>query len=123
MTLADATAVVTAVRAVLTAQQAWQGTATELLAAADGTLALPGNARAMALATRGSPTRLAMDVAQLLVAPVGEHSQKPEEVRGRIQRLLPTSSYLLAGRPMGGLSMARGISAFYESRPPWERNG
>jgi len=48
MTLADATAVVTAVRAVLTAQQAWQGTATELLAAADGTLALPGNARAMA---------------------------------------------------------------------------
>jgi len=123
MTLADATAVVTAVRAVLTAQQAWQGTATELLAAADGTLALPGNARAMALATRGSPTRLAMDVAQLLVAPVGEHSQKPEEVRGRIQRLLPTSSYLLAGRPMGGLSMARGISAFCESRPPWERNG
>ena len=29
----DATAVVTAVRAVLTAQQAWQGTATELLRA------------------------------------------------------------------------------------------
>ena len=122
----DATSVVTAVRAVLTAQEVWQGTATELLhalAAADGTLALPDNARAMALATRGSPTRLAMDVAQLLVAPVGEHSQKPEEVRGRIQRLLPTSSYLLAGRPMGGLSMARGISAFCESRPPWERNG
>jgi hypothetical protein len=52
----DATAVVTAVRAVLTAQQAWQGTATELLdalAAADGTLALPGNARAMAAHLRG----------------------------------------------------------------------
>jgi hypothetical protein len=46
----DATAVVTAVRAVLTAQHTWQGTATELLhalAAADGTLALPGNARAI----------------------------------------------------------------------------
>ena len=52
----DATAVVTAVRAVLTAQQVWQGTATELLhalAAADGTLALPGNARAMAAHLRG----------------------------------------------------------------------
>src|SRR6516164_7069272 len=52
----DATAVVTAVRAVLTAQEAWQGTATELLhalAAADGTLALPGNARAMAAHLRG----------------------------------------------------------------------
>ena len=47
----DATAVVTAVRAVLTVQQAWRGTARELLhalAAADGMLALPGNARAMA---------------------------------------------------------------------------
>jgi len=52
----DATAVVTAVRAVLTTQLAWQGTATELLhalAAADGTLALPGNARAMAAHLRG----------------------------------------------------------------------
>src|SRR6516162_8945161 len=53
----DATAVVTAVRAVLTTQLAWQGTATELLhalAAADGTLALPGNARAMAAHLRGA---------------------------------------------------------------------
>jgi hypothetical protein len=52
----DATTVVTAVRAVLTTQLAWQGTATELLhalAAADGTLALPGNARAMAAHLRG----------------------------------------------------------------------
>jgi hypothetical protein len=52
----DATAVVTAVRAVLTTQLAWQGTATELLhalAAADGTLALPGNGRAMAAHLRG----------------------------------------------------------------------
>ena len=52
----DATAVVTAVRAVLTAQQAWQGTATELLRAlalADAAIALPGNARAMAAHLRG----------------------------------------------------------------------
>jgi hypothetical protein len=52
----DATAVVTAVRAVLNTQLAWQGTATELLhalAAADGTLAFPGNGRAMAAHLRG----------------------------------------------------------------------
>src|SRR6516162_8568441 len=52
----DATAVVTAVRAVLTAQQAWQGTATEplrALALADAAIALPGNARAMAAHLRG----------------------------------------------------------------------
>ena len=43
-----ATAVLAAVRAVLNTQLAWQGTATELLhalPAADGALALPGNAR------------------------------------------------------------------------------
>jgi hypothetical protein len=52
----DATAVVTAVRAVLDTQLAWQGTATELLhalASGDSTLALPGNARAMAAHLRG----------------------------------------------------------------------
>src|SRR5262245_48490086 len=49
MTRADATAVVTAVRAVLTARQAWQGTATELLRAlALADAVIPGNARAMA---------------------------------------------------------------------------
>jgi hypothetical protein len=53
----EATGVVTAVRAVLTTQLAWQGTATDLLhalAAADGTLALPGNARAMAAYLRSA---------------------------------------------------------------------
>jgi hypothetical protein len=52
----DATALVTAVRKALTTQLAWEGTATELLhalTAADGRLALPGNARAMAAHLRG----------------------------------------------------------------------
>ena len=40
------------------------------------------------LATRGSPRRLAMDVHQIIVAPVGEHSSKPGEARARIERLL-----------------------------------
>jgi N6-adenosine-specific RNA methylase IME4 len=40
------------------------------------------------LATRGSPQRIAKDVHQVVMEPVGEHSAKPQEVRRRIQRLL-----------------------------------
>ena len=40
------------------------------------------------LATKGSPLRLAEDVRQVIIAPVGEHSAKPEEMRVRIERLL-----------------------------------
>jgi hypothetical protein len=39
------------------------------------------------LATRGSPRRLASAVHQVVMAPVGEHSKKPEEVARRIERL------------------------------------
>jgi len=39
-------------------------------------------------ATRGSPQRLAMDVHQPIFAPVGKHSEKPDEVHKRIERLL-----------------------------------
>jgi N6-adenosine-specific RNA methylase IME4 len=45
------------------------------------------------LATKGSPMRLSADVHQVIVAPVGEHSAKPAEVRERIMRLL-TGPYL-----------------------------
>jgi ParB/RepB/Spo0J family partition protein len=40
------------------------------------------------LATRGNPQRLAQDVHQVILAPVGKHSEKPEEARRRIERLL-----------------------------------
>jgi N6-adenosine-specific RNA methylase IME4 len=40
------------------------------------------------LATRGAPLRLAQDVHQVVIAPVGAHSTKPEQVRNRIERLL-----------------------------------
>jgi N6-adenosine-specific RNA methylase IME4 len=40
------------------------------------------------LATKGAPLRLAQDIHQIVLAPVGEHSAKPEEVRARIERLL-----------------------------------
>ncbi len=40
------------------------------------------------LATRGKPKREAKDVRRLVIAPRREHSRKPEEVYGRIERLL-----------------------------------
>lgn len=40
------------------------------------------------LATRGHPKRINADVRQLIVAPVMEHSRKPDEIHGRIERLV-----------------------------------
>jgi len=40
------------------------------------------------LATRGNPTRIHADVRQLIVAPVMEHSRKPDEIHDRIERLV-----------------------------------
>jgi N6-adenosine-specific RNA methylase IME4 len=40
------------------------------------------------LATRGNPKRLYEDVRQLIVAPVMEHSRKPDEIYERIERLV-----------------------------------
>ncbi len=39
------------------------------------------------LATRGNPLRLAADVHQVIVAPVGKHSEKPDAAYARIERL------------------------------------
>jgi N6-adenosine-specific RNA methylase IME4 len=41
------------------------------------------------LATRGAPLRLAADVHQVIIAPVGAHSEKPDETYRRIERLFP----------------------------------
>jgi N6-adenosine-specific RNA methylase IME4 len=40
------------------------------------------------LATKGEPTRLNMDVREVVFAPRGRHSEKPDEVRRRIERLV-----------------------------------
>lgn len=40
------------------------------------------------LATRGHPQRMNADVRQLIVAPVMEHSRKPDEIHERIMRLV-----------------------------------
>jgi len=50
------------------------------------------------LATKGSPKRVAEDVHQVVLAPVGEHSAKPEEVRRKIERLFPGPYLELYGR-------------------------
>ncbi|MHB8627551.1 MAG: MT-A70 family methyltransferase [Aggregatilineales bacterium] len=47
------------------------------------------NAELCLLATRGSPKRQHADVRQLIVAPIREHSRKPDEQYSRIERLLP----------------------------------
>jgi N6-adenosine-specific RNA methylase IME4 len=47
------------------------------------------NTEVCLLATRGSPLRLAKDVHQVIIAPVGEHSEKPDEAYRRIERLYP----------------------------------
>jgi N6-adenosine-specific RNA methylase IME4 len=56
------------------------------------------NSELCLLATRGSPHRLVRDVHQVVLAPVGEHSAKPEEVRRRIERLLAGPYLELYGR-------------------------
>jgi N6-adenosine-specific RNA methylase IME4 len=50
------------------------------------------------IATKGSPLRLATDVHQVVMAPVGEHSAKPKEVRRRIERLFAGPYLELYGR-------------------------
>lgn len=47
------------------------------------------NAELCLLATRGAPQRISKDVHQVVMAPRGEHSAKPDEVASRIERLVP----------------------------------
>jgi N6-adenosine-specific RNA methylase IME4 len=47
------------------------------------------NIEPVLLAKRGAPQRLSKDVHQVVIAPVGEHSEKPDEVYRRIERLYP----------------------------------
>jgi N6-adenosine-specific RNA methylase IME4 len=67
------------------------------------------NSEICILATRGAPKRLATDVHQIIMAPVGEHSRKPDEARSRIEQLV--------GGPYLEL-FARG-----KARPGWDTWG
>jgi N6-adenosine-specific RNA methylase IME4 len=58
------------------------------------------NAEICFIATKGSPLRLNADVHQVIEAPVAAHSEKPEEVRRRIERLFPGPYLELYGRKL-----------------------
>jgi N6-adenosine-specific RNA methylase IME4 len=61
------------------------------------------NVEFVLLAKRGSPRRLSADVHEVIIAPVGEHSEKPDEVYSRIERLYPGPYLeLFARRPREG---------------------
>ena len=47
-----------------------------------------GNAELCLLATKGHPHRISKSVKQIVLAPRGRHSEKPDEVRERIVRLM-----------------------------------
>jgi N6-adenosine-specific RNA methylase IME4 len=55
------------------------------------------------LAIKGSPKRIADNIKQAIFAPVGRHSEKPEEVRRRIEQLV-AGPYLelFAHKPVDG---------------------
>ena len=56
------------------------------------------NAELCLLATRGNPKRLHMDVQQVIVSPVMEHSRKPGVVHERIERLVSGPYLEMFGR-------------------------
>ena len=47
-----------------------------------------GNTEACLIATKGKPQRISNSVSQLVVSPLRQHSQKPDEVRDRIVELM-----------------------------------
>jgi N6-adenosine-specific RNA methylase IME4 len=79
------------------------------------------NSEVCLLATRGSPCRLAEDVHQIVMTPVGEHSAKPEEVRRRIERLVPGPYLELFGRkPVAGWTVWGNEIARADFAPPYD---
>jgi len=62
------------------------------------------------LATRGKPKRLDKGVAQVIVSGIGEHSEKPEEMYNRVERLVDGPYLEMFHRPRNGL---------FPPRPNW----
>lgn len=56
------------------------------------------NVEVCLLATRGEPKRVAKDVHQVVMAPVGKHSEKPGEVAERVERLVDGPYLEMFGR-------------------------
>jgi len=72
------------------------------------------NSEACLLTTRGSPLRLSADVHQIVIAPVAEHSEKPDEVYRRIERLYPGPYLeLFARKERAGWSEEQGQTIYW----------
>lgn len=80
------------------------------------------------LFTKGSPRRLATDVPELIVSPRARHSEKPEEVAERIQRLVggpycevfarkARVGWTVLGNEIDGLDLAEAIRR--HASQPW----
>jgi N6-adenosine-specific RNA methylase IME4 len=72
------------------------------------------NAELCLLGRRGSPKRLAKDVREVIVAPVREHSRKPDEAIERIERYCPGPRVELFARTSraGWTSWGRDVGMF-----------
>lgn len=68
------------------------------------------NAELCLLGTRGKPKRMDKGVSQVIVSGTGEHSEKPEEVYSRIERLVEGPYLEMFHRPRNGL---------FPPRPNW----
>lgn len=61
------------------------------------------NAEFCILGRRGNPDRLAADIHEVIISPVGEHSRKPEEFYERVERYCPGPRLeLFSRRPRDG---------------------
>lgn len=93
------------------------------------------NSEPCLLATRGKPKRMDKGVGQVLVSGVGEHSEKPEEMYERIERLVegpylelfhrprnglfpPRAGWTFAGLEVDGQDMADALRALGVEEPP-----
>ena len=77
------------------------------------------NSEPCLLATRGKPKRLNADVRQGIIAPRREHSRKPDEVHGRIERLVAgpyLELFARAERP--GWTVWGNETTKFNGRPP-----
>lgn len=80
------------------------------------------NSEPCLLATRGKPKRLNADVRQGIIAPRQEHSRKPDEVHGRIERLVAgpyLELFARAERP--GWTVWGNETTKFNGRPPPEQ--
>ena len=83
------------------------------------------NAELCLLATRGSPKRYATDIQELIVSPLGRHSEKPGEALARAERLLkgPYLELFARKRRPGWTALGNQLAAGGDCPPTNESTG